>query len=248
MKLLHGYKLNVQNAGNLYYDASGASKKSSPVTSRKSSPETVVSHRELLRKYSFRPPDYEFSATLIAEVTTPDGSSFIGPRDLLLAYHGEELRGLAQARYVPGLDKTLFILTYYSGEKDQEISFRIRLNGDAAEYTSDLSLAFTPDNISGEPYRPLRIEFGDPDLLRNINSGGGLTVWPNPASDRFTVSSPDDLTRIRLYDITGAKILDMKCTARTITVPVQNLEPGIYTLRAETDHQVLIRKIVKTSF
>ena len=49
MKLLHGYKLNVQNAGNLYYDASGASKKSSPVTSRKSSPETVVSHRELLR-------------------------------------------------------------------------------------------------------------------------------------------------------------------------------------------------------
>jgi hypothetical protein len=238
LKMLHGYMLNVQSTGNLFYDPSGAAKKSSPPAG--------YNRQELLREYRFRPEDFEYSATLIAEVTTGDGESFIGPNDLLLARHGEEVRGVTRARYVPALDKYLFILTYYSGEEDQEISFRVKLPGDQAEYAADLRLDFLPDAITGEAYQPLKLVISDPNLEQRIMNRGRLSVYPNPASDRLTVTSPAPLKRISVYDMTGAKILELTGADKTVTIPLGHLAPGIYTLEAETAVEVAIRKIIKS--
>jgi hypothetical protein len=239
LKVLHGYKLNVQSPGNLYYNPSAA---------KKSSPPAGYSRQKLLREYSISPQDYEYSATLIAEVTTGTGESFAGPGDLLLAYHGDEIRGVTRARYVPALEKYLFILTYYSGEEDQEINFRFRLEGDLAEYASDLRLDFIPDGITGEAYKPYEIVMSGPDLEHGIRNGGRFSAYPNPVSDLLTVSSPEPLGKIRIYDVTGATILELFGKDKTITLPLGQLAPGIYTLEAETAGGVYVRKIIKTSY
>jgi hypothetical protein len=238
--VLQGYKLNVQSPGNLRYNPSASPLKSLPAGG--------ISHRQLLREHGLSPENYEYSATLIAEVRNTNGESLAGPEDLVIARCGEEPRGVSRARYIPPLDKYVFILTYYSGKEDQEITFDIRLVPENIGFASVLRLNFLPDDITGSAYQPHIIEMNDQALNQRDIHGGMLSVYPNPVSDHLTISSPAPLKEINLYAITGEKILGITGVDKTIIIPVRHLAPGIYTLEAVTANEVHLRKIMKTSY
>ncbi len=240
LKVLHGYKMNVQSSGNLLYNPSGAA--------RKSISTATYSHKHLLQEYQLSPENFEHSATLIAGISSEDGKQFIDESTLIIAYHGDEVRGIASARYIPPLDKYLFILTYFSNEEEELISFNIKLLSDDIEYSTDLMLNFRPDDITGEAYSPHELVANDLVLkLRDINSIR-ISIFPNPVSDHLTLTSSIPVEEIRVYDMTGKKVLGGIRADHKIRISMQDFAPGIYTLEAVTDEEVIVRKIIKTSY
>ena len=191
LNVLHGYKLNVQATGNLFYNPSASSKKSMPagniIPVNQNIPPKGNTHKQLLGEYGLVPENFEFSATLIAEVRDEKGESSIGPGDLIMAYHGEEIRGVSETFYVPSMDRYLFILTYFSEEEGQAISFRVRFMPEKIEYNPDLKLNFRPDEITGEAWQPHTILVKDLALSRGDQNSSSFAMYPNPVSDRLTV-------------------------------------------------------------
>jgi hypothetical protein len=260
LRVLHGYKLNVQGPGNLSYDPAGSSKKSSDA--KRTSPENQdrassfaspegQNRLKLLAEYGLSPEDYENSATLIAEAVNEDGENLAGPGDLIMAYQGDEIRGIAKASYVPALDKYLFIMTFFSNKIAEELQLRIRFIAEAIENRPELLLNFHPDEIIGEPHHPeqilvegLALESGD---LQSLNPGAFLTVYPNPASHELTVSSSVPIEGIRIYTLTGEKITSVDRTGYSIRINVEDLLPGIYTLETITGKEVITRKFIITT-
>jgi hypothetical protein len=239
LKVLQGYRMNVQSSANLFFDPAAAEKKSLG--------ERVYKRAELLESHGIHPEEYEYSATLIACVTGTEGESFASAGDLLLAFHGNEPRGVSQAEYIPALDMHVFVLTYFSNIDGQEIRFEFLRAETQTEYPAGLVLPFITDNISGEAYHPVRIELSPVDIEPITGSPDELSVYPNPASGLLNVSSGGDLIMLRLYSATGELVFQQEPEQSTVQIPLEHLAEGIYTLEAVTVNRVLIRKIVKTA-
>ncbi len=239
LKVLNGYRINVQNPGNVLYSVAGGARKSlSP---------SMNNQHQLLEAYGLDPAGFEYSATLIAEALSADGMEFVGPGDLMFAYNGGEVRGVAMAEYVAPLDRYIFILSYYSNEEDQEITFRVKPGPGNIQYSSNLSLKFKSDGITGEAYLPIQLIINDLKLNTEDYRPEKISIYPNPVADYLTVSSPGTLKELRLYDMTGKLIMEIRGTGNTEVLQLQQLNSGIYTLLVETDSDVAVRKIIKTS-
>ena len=250
LRVLHGYRMHAMNSGNVYYNPA--------ITARKSGGTEHLGHMELLREAGLDPAKYEYSATLIADAVSGDGNYAAGEGDRLIAYNGEEIRGIAQATYVPALDRHLFIMTCYSNELTEEVRLVMldRFTDDndrtgqlevAGEYQALKGISFGPDEIIGLPYMPLQLLF--PEMMVGIRHEvtTRIDIYPNPSVDRLQVSSIVSLETVRIFDLSGKKLIELEPGARTINLSIQHLAPGVYTLEAETTGYVHVIKFVKTS-
>lgn len=240
LHILHGYKMNVQKSGTLAYNP--------PASARKNTSVESSSRRELLREYHFHPEMYASSATMIAEAIAKDGKNITREGDLLLAYHDSELRGIARSVYVPSMAKFVFVLTCYLKEQDESFTFNLKPASDKKLYPAHLTLNLQPDAIAGESYHPLQLSIDLQGLNRDDQTSHQLSVYPNPVADRLNISSTDPVLEVRLYDLTGKVLLHQKVTGYTPEVNLSHLDPGIYTLKAETADRVFIRKVIKTAY
>src|SRR5690606_6965366 len=74
-----------------------------------------------------------------------------------------------------------------------------------------------------------------------------LKFFPNPAESYVTISNPSNskITKIELIDFSG-RIVQMwnatECAGNTLNI--QNISPGIYLIKAETDKGVKTEKLV----
>jgi hypothetical protein len=290
LEVLHGYRINVASAGNLRYDPAASAKKSLSVASKGATsvtgpgsengtsasngtePATAdanTARRKLLQEYGLQPERYEHSATLIAEVVSAGGKRFTGAGDLLLAYHGSEIRGAGRASYVPPLGRHIFVMSYYGDEEDVEIDFRLKRGEE--EYATDLVTGFRSDAITGEAHAPWQLVVADVtvDVEEMKGSRGRLSVYPNPVREWLTVSSEAPVQEIRLYDISGKMVRSERpgtgnmvrseqpgtgkmvrsewSGTGNITLDMQEFTPGVYTLEVLTEQEVLVRRILKAS-
>jgi hypothetical protein len=76
----------------------------------------------------------------------------------------------------------------------------------------------------------------------------GARVFPNPASDRFSVSADRFIRRVRLFDVLGRRVYDSEAVSpgRARSVPVRGLAPGVYfaVLDLEGGRTVVVRQTV----
>lgn len=56
-----------------------------------------------------------------------------------------------------------------------------------------------------------------------------LSVFPNPATDSFSISSGSDIVRVEIYAMNGQKVLE---TTQSSNINVSNLSTGIYLVQA----------------
>ena len=276
--VLQGYRIHVESAANLKYDPAASAKKSLSVGtfstsgtvagSENVSP-TVSGRRKLLQEYGLQPERFEHSATLIAEVVSAGGKAFTGEGDLLLAYHGSEIRGIGRASYVPPLGRHVFVMTYYGNEEDESVEFRLKMQ-EEGEYATDLVTGFRRDAITGGAYAPWQLVVADVTVDSRDVRSGGLSVYPNPVRERLTVASGVPVLELRLYDIsgkmvlseqpgtgkmvlsersgtTGSMVLSERSGTGNISLDMQQFTPGLYTLEVVTEQEVLVRKIIRTS-
>lgn len=84
--------------------------------------------------------------------------------------------------------------------------------------------------------------------LTEQNASAGITVYPVPFTDELHISNPasNGATVISLYDMAGKMVYQMQTSAaQNITVPVGNLDKGIYSLRILSGTEVSSKLVVK---
>ncbi len=73
-----------------------------------------------------------------------------------------------------------------------------------------------------------------------------VKVFPNPAYDRFTIRSGDNIRMYTIYDITGKVVRSRQnINANNEVVRIEDLTRGIYMVEITTDSGVMTRKITK---
>lgn len=73
-----------------------------------------------------------------------------------------------------------------------------------------------------------------------------LSIYPNPVEDKLRMHTSTNLVGkiATVFDITGKRVLSEKITAPSI-VDVNYLQPGLYTLRIESQGRVMTKKFIK---
>lgn len=73
-----------------------------------------------------------------------------------------------------------------------------------------------------------------------------LAVYPNPASDRITVSTASVMKHVAIIDAAGREVYraDIEGSRTSTTIDVSMLEAGIYTVRSITDNGEVARRVV----
>jgi hypothetical protein len=70
-------------------------------------------------------------------------------------------------------------------------------------------------------------------------------LYPNPATDQFTIESKSKMTRVAVFDLTGKEILSQQVDNLKIAMNVSNLESGVYLVRMETEKGTRVEKFYK---
>lgn len=79
-------------------------------------------------------------------------------------------------------------------------------------------------------------------------NGGEWMVYPNPAKETVTVKFaviPESSASIELYDAIGKLVISRKVTEQSVTLDVQNMANGIYTLRIVSGEDHAVKRLVK---
>ncbi len=240
LRVFYGYKLNIQSAGNLYYNTS--------TTAPKSLVTTKFSRKQMLQNYKLHPENFEFSSTLIAEAVNTEGHNYLHTGDLISAWYENECRGVSEARYIPALERYIFILSYYSNNEGEDITFKIKPYSGDESYSSDFQLSFHPDDITGKAYQPVQITLDIVSSNAADLSKNKLYIYPNPVNEQLTVTATEIIKMIALYNLTGKEVRHFNPKDKSVIISMQDLAPGIYTIKIETINEVIIRKIIRASY
>ena len=74
------------------------------------------------------------------------------------------------------------------------------------------------------------------------NEADGISVYPNPAKDSFTIEG-DGLMHVTVFNTIGQAVCDMDCNANSVTVSLNNVESGLYTVRIATENGTSTKRI-----
>ena len=72
-------------------------------------------------------------------------------------------------------------------------------------------------------------------------------IYPNPATDLITISLPIGLDRamVRIYTISGQKVLDKEITTQIADISLKSLTKGMYLYKVESNSFSKSGKIIK---
>ena len=144
-------------------------------------------------------------------------------------------------------------VSYYTFESHFTISRCIQGCGCYTTYTVDNS-ALPPVNCSGDLFYIHKGSFvcGTPPNmalgLSNIESNKEIDIYPNPATNEFTISNGQlangNAVTIKIIDVTGNLIYNTTSTNQKTEVSTKDFAPGIYFVQIQTPDFVETKKLV----
>ena len=75
--------------------------------------------------------------------------------------------------------------------------------------------------------------------------GGDITLYPNPVSDKLTVTTTEAITQIEVYNLVGALVYSKKDNAQKVEIPTGDLPSGMYFIRLTTRNALATQRFVK---
>ncbi len=73
-----------------------------------------------------------------------------------------------------------------------------------------------------------------------VNTSNNITIYPNPASEYFTIALPSGTTSVSIINLVGKKIMNIHpgTQSRNIIVPTTDLTPGNYIIKTATGNSI----------
>lgn len=72
-----------------------------------------------------------------------------------------------------------------------------------------------------------------------------LRIYPNPATDQIQIESKEMIRSVELFSIDGKNIKKTNTNTNNLNIRLDELRPGMYFLRVQTDNQLFTEKVVK---
>ncbi|MBW8331176.1 MAG: T9SS type A sorting domain-containing protein [Prolixibacteraceae bacterium] len=72
-----------------------------------------------------------------------------------------------------------------------------------------------------------------------------IRIYPNPASDQIQIESKEIIRSVELFSIDGKNIKKTNTDTNNLNIRLDELKPGLYFLRVQTDRQFFTEKVVK---
>lgn len=72
-----------------------------------------------------------------------------------------------------------------------------------------------------------------------------LRIYPNPATDQIQIESKEMIRSVELFSIDGKNIKKTNTNTNNLNIRLDELRPGMYFLRVQTDNQLFTEKLVK---
>lgn len=125
-------------------------------------------------------------------------------------------------------DLGLYQLTTADLNSCTEYELRLRtVCGDSSSFSSALDTVVTLCKVGI-----------DPRLARAIK------LYPNPATNQWTIEAPVQMTGIKVFDLYGRKTLDQATNAQRLRFETPEWVPGMYLIQIETDQGTLTRRLI----
>src|SRR6056297_370318 len=109
---------------------------------------------------------------------------------------------------------------YFDGFK----AIRLYMNGDRV-YIANVKVSTTQETTN---------------LKSIIHNNNTLSVYSNPANNFFTVSNNETIDNVKIYSITGDKIMHINVQKKNIKLNCKDLTKGIYIIEANGQYQKLL--------
>ncbi|AWH85653.1 hypothetical protein HYN59_11285 [Flavobacterium album] len=81
---------------------------------------------------------------------------------------------------------------------------------------------------------------------KSTSLSGNITIYPNPAKDKFTLSLRDNsiIRSVEIYDLTGKHVFSKNVDIPQYNVDISELSKGIYIVRIKTDRSTESVKVI----
>lgn len=201
----------------------------------------------------FNPFAYEHSGSVTARVFI-DGLPARSADDLLMAYVGEQLRGVVKAQYFDPSDAYVFQMLVYSNiAEGEEVTFRYFHAESERLFLCDESIVFNSDMVVADAFNALNLNVKG--IVDNdggfIGEGFSMQTYPNPFEGilkiDLTINEPS-YVQLAVYDMTGKMIkllVENEFTAGAYVYDwnASGLSSGTYIIRAVFNDQHIQRRI-----
>ena len=242
MHAYDGYMLKVANAGSLVYPSGGSSKKS------------AATYTGSLTETALNPHQFEHSGSLTTTLFM-DGRPTGSEDDLLLAYAGDQCRGVSSGFYFNPSGAFIYPLMIYSNIPEGEIvTFKYYDAESDQLYICAETITFKKDMVIADALNALELNISSavnlPDL--KIDAGLSLSIYPNPFHDQLTLNyTLTEASNISLiaYDIYGKliKVLNEEAHlpgSHTIHWDASDMPGGTYIIKLSIDKNQIVKRVV----
>lgn len=87
---------------------------------------------------------------------------------------------------------------------------------------------------------------GSGSLALDENSGNfNIGIFPNPAHEYLTITSPGGMLQVTLIDMNGKVVRQQAITSAEFLLPVNDMAPGLYVVKVTDGEHTLIQKVLK---
>ena len=71
-----------------------------------------------------------------------------------------------------------------------------------------------------------------------------ISIYPNPSNNFITVSSPLDITALKLYSVEGKLLRNYKVNSTEVTIEKDKLSEGLYFMEIEINNQLVKKSVI----
>jgi len=241
MRVLNGYMMKTVAGSDIKYKASGANFKSTANSS-------LSNLDDLYSIYQIHPENFENSATLIGEIVNENGENIIQKGDILIAYAGPERRGVTEARFVPDLNRYVFLLTMFANVNQEVMTFTLKSLAENYEKGISDEVKFLSNEVYGQSMNPYPLHLSATTGIFGSENERTLSVYPNPVTDKFQIRCNNRIYSVTISGLSGNAIqYQTNISDYTVKIDTRNLAPGLYLLKIETSNGTITRKLVKST-
>lgn len=244
----NGYQIKVAAPGTLTYP---------PPTPNRAHPSATDRGGEQAPPVAFwtvDPAQFEHSMTLIGMLRVNNANATTATMELGV-FAGNEVRGSAQAIYVPPMNAYVFFLTTYANGGGEQLKFKLFDSATGGVQNLTETMWFSPDLHQGSLESPVPFSLGTTGLAEAALEQS-FDIQPNPFNTetifRFALPHAQPVV-LNIADVGGREVSQLRVQAReglnTVTWDGRSdtgarLGAGVYLVRLQTEAGLVSKKVV----
>ncbi|GEM_PF-2836158 len=113
------------------------------------------------------------------------------------------------------------------------------------EFIGSRLVVFIQDATTNQVYQSVSIKLSTITDVKPATINNLVDIYPNPATEYLFVESEYSIERLIILDISGREVNTLHPNQSRYSIPIQNLESGIYIIKGNTRKGEFIKKFIK---